>query len=219
VDGLVERLKLMERHCREPLAKRINLGFVEPFVADVPATSHLGDSIRSSPFVRHWNFAGLEGIRRPLHVCSATGVRCSLTGATMRADELLIKASEYNGNLSEYLRRFKYQQDLTQKLDDLDTVTLRPELLNELVLWKVNRYVSLGEDQLRRIDALPNLVAGQHEQARSILEELLAAQGVDLSMASGFLRFRNPSVFQIIDRHAYRALPHAVVVFINHADV
>ncbi len=25
-------------------------------------------------------------------------------------------------------------------------------------------------------------------------------------MASTFLRFRNPSVFQIIDRHAYRAL-------------
>ena len=39
-----------------------------------------------------------------------------------------------------------------------------------------------------------------------MLEELLDAHGVDLAMASTFLRFRNPSVFQIIDRHAFRAI-------------
>lgn len=31
-------------------------------------------------------------------------------------------------------------------------------------------------------------------------------QGVDLPIASTILRFQNPAVFQIIDRHAYRAL-------------
>lgn len=31
-------------------------------------------------------------------------------------------------------------------------------------------------------------------------------RGVDLSMASTILRFRNPNVFQIIDKQAYRAI-------------
>jgi len=70
----------------------------------------------------------------------------------------------------------------------------------------VNRFVSLDGDQLRRIDALRKLQPGEHGQAHLVLEELLDAHGVDLPMASTFLRFRNPSVFQIIDRHAYRAL-------------
>jgi thermostable 8-oxoguanine DNA glycosylase len=117
-----------------------------------------------------------------------------------------IKASEFDGDLSDFLRQYKYQPELTKKLDDLDAVNVTPELLNEIVLWKVNRYVSLGEDQLRRIDAVRKLEPGEHRQAHPILTEFLAAHGVDLPMASTFLRFRNPSVFQIIDRHAYRAL-------------
>lgn len=35
---------------------------------------------------------------------------------------------------------------------------------------------------------------------------MLRERGVDLPMASTLLRFKNPHVFQIIDRHAYRAL-------------
>src|ERR1039457_2182228 len=117
-----------------------------------------------------------------------------------------IKATDFDGGLSDVLRQYKYQPELTKRLDNLDAVNLTPELLNEIVLWKVNRYVSLDEDQLRRTDALRKLKPGEHEQARPILAELLDAHGVDLPMASTFLRFRNPPVFQIIDRHAYRAV-------------
>ena len=39
-----------------------------------------------------------------------------------------------------------------------------------------------------------------------MLATLLGESGVDLPMASTFLRFRNPRAFQIIDRHAYRAV-------------
>jgi thermostable 8-oxoguanine DNA glycosylase len=38
------------------------------------------------------------------------------------------------------------------------------------------------------------------------LKVLLNISGVDLPMASTILRFTNPKVFQIIDRHAYRAI-------------
>jgi hypothetical protein len=34
----------------------------------------------------------------------------------------------------------------------------------------------------------------------------MGCDGVDLPMASTFRRFQNPDVFQIIDRHAYRAV-------------
>jgi len=118
----------------------------------------------------------------------------------------LSRASDFNGDLSEFLNGYKYQPNLTPKLDDLARVNFTPELLNEIVLWKVNRYVSLDADQLGRIDALATLKPGEHRAAGPILEDLLGTHGVDLAMASTLLRFRNPSVFQIIDRHAYRAL-------------
>ena len=117
-----------------------------------------------------------------------------------------MKAIEFDGDLSKLMHEYKYQPKLTKKLDNLEDLNLTSELLNEIVLWKVNRYVSLDEDQLRRIDALRTLEPGGHEEARSVLKNLLEAHGVDLPMASTFLRFRNPAVFQIIDRHAYRAL-------------
>jgi hypothetical protein len=56
------------------------------------------------------------------------------------------------------------------------------------------------------MDGLRLLNPGVEERARPILAALLAARGVDLPMASTFLRFRNPSVFQIIDRHAWVAV-------------
>jgi hypothetical protein len=65
-----------------------------------------------------------------------------------------------------------------------------PELLNETEPWKMNRYVVVDKDRLQRIDALRRLKTGEHRQARSVLEELLDAHGVDLLMASTILRFR-----------------------------
>lgn len=117
-----------------------------------------------------------------------------------------ISAREFDGDLCEFLLRYKFQTNLTKRLDDLEDLDLTTEVLNEIVLWKVNRYVSLDANQLSRINALRKLEPGEHGRARLVLEDLLEAHGVDLPMASTFLRFRNPSVFQIIDRHAYRAL-------------
>jgi hypothetical protein len=78
--------------------------------------------------------------------------------------------------------------------------------VNEIVLWKVNRYVSVTPALLRELDHIRGLKPNQHRQGRSVLTALLGCRGVDLAMASTLLRFRNPAVFQIIDRHAYRAV-------------
>ena len=61
-----------------------------------------------------------------------------------------LRASDFNGDLSEFLNGYKYQPNLTRKLNDLGGISFAPELLNEIVLWKVNRCVSLDPDQLGR---------------------------------------------------------------------
>lgn len=55
------------------------------------------------------------------------------------------------------------------------------------------------------MDDLRLLKARQHANARSLLADFLGNPGVRLPIASSFLRFANPEVFQIIDRHACRA--------------
>ena len=74
------------------------------------------------------------------------------------------------------------------------------------MLWKVNRYAALSSEALEALNSVVGLQPGSHRAARDVILALLGERGVDLSMASTLLRFRNPSTFQIIDRHAYRAL-------------
>jgi len=117
-----------------------------------------------------------------------------------------MKAIDYENNLNEFLKNYNYQANLTKKLDNLRRVTFTQSIVNEIVLWKVNRYVSLDNEILLSIDNLKTLTNGEHRQAQTVLESLLSIHGVDLPMASTLLRFRNSKAFQIIDRHAYRAI-------------
>lgn len=117
-----------------------------------------------------------------------------------------MKALDYNGDLSDFLRQYQYQPALTNRLDNLSDIDFSQPLINEIVLWKVNRHVTVSPEILRVIENVRNIQAGHHKEARGTLEVLLKLRGVDLPMASTFLRFRNPRVFQIIDRHAYRAV-------------
>lgn len=123
-----------------------------------------------------------------------------------------MKAIDYNkSSINNLLENYDYQPDLTKKLDNLHDVPFTQSIINEIVLWKVNRYVFIDNEILENTNKLKNLTQGEHRQAESVLETLLIkdkdiVRGVDLPMASTILRFRNPKVFQIIDRHAYRAL-------------
>jgi thermostable 8-oxoguanine DNA glycosylase len=117
-----------------------------------------------------------------------------------------MRASEYKGALGEFLDRYDYQPELTPRLDLLSDTPFSQHLINEIVLWKVDRYVSLDNDLLVGLNEIRNLKTGEHRRAESILKQLLRTHGVDLPMASTVLRFRNSQDFQIIDRHAYRAI-------------
>jgi hypothetical protein len=115
-------------------------------------------------------------------------------------------AKEWDGNLSDLMSEYSYQPELTRKLDGVATQNFDQSLINEIVLWKVNRYAPLSPETLESLNGLSSIEAGKHKESESTIKSLLREPGVDLPMASTLLRFKNPQVFQIIDRHAYRAL-------------
>jgi len=118
----------------------------------------------------------------------------------------VMKASDFSGDLSTFLAHYNYQSELTGRLDNLENTPINQPLINEIVLWKVNRYVRVSDDIIEQIERLKVLKSGDHLKGKDVLKVLLNINGVDLPMASTILRFINPKVYQIIDRHAYRAV-------------
>ena len=104
------------------------------------------------------------------------------------------------------LSDYDYQAELTPKLDELDT-PFTQEVINEIVLWKVNRYAKVDSNTLKRLSCLELSKDELNEEiTRTILLELMSVKGVALPMASTILRFRNPNVYQIIDKRVYRII-------------
>jgi thermostable 8-oxoguanine DNA glycosylase len=66
--------------------------------------------------------------------------------------------------------------------------------------------VRVSDGIIEPIEKLKALKTGEHLESKEVLKVLLSVNGVDLPMASTIFRFINPKVFQIIDRHAYRAI-------------
>jgi thermostable 8-oxoguanine DNA glycosylase len=118
------------------------------------------------------------------------------------------RANKYNGNLAGLIEEYQYQQELTGRLDSLSSEPFAQDVINEIVLWKVNRYARLSQKALDALNSVTNTLPKAHRTADTALAlaTLLGEDGVDLPMASTFLRFRNCKAFQIIDRHAYRAV-------------
>ena len=115
-------------------------------------------------------------------------------------------ARDYDGDLDAFLPEYHYQPGLTRKLDAIDASPFTQETINEIVLWKTNRYARLDVEVLNSVNEVMSLQIGEHRRGGAALVTLLEARGVDLPMASTILRFRNPKVFQIIDQRAYRAI-------------
>lgn len=101
---------------------------------------------------------------------------------------------------------WKYQLELTEKLDNC-LGDFNQEIINEIVLWKVNRYANLSPYCLQMINKIDkeSLILNR-SLTIEVLLELLKQKGVRLAMASTILRFKNPNVYQIIDQRAFRFL-------------
>lgn len=110
----------------------------------------------------------------------------------------------WGGNPRSLLDEYRYQPDLTRKLDDLQPSELNTEIFYEIVLWKLNRFPRLEAGLLDSIREVAGLEPKEHRKAERQLRSLLQCPGIALPMASTLLRFMRPTVFQIIDDRVYR---------------
>ncbi len=108
----------------------------------------------------------------------------------------------------EHLKNEKYnfQPELTERLD-LISSDFDQEIVNQIVLWKVNRYAEIDNETLSLINTIDRNDSNINESlTTNILEKLLLTKGVKLAMASTILRFKNPKIYQIIDQRVYRLI-------------
>ncbi len=99
-----------------------------------------------------------------------------------------------------------YQPNLTNDLDR-KTNNFDQDTINEIVLWKVNRYAKISDetlDMLNKISWKDKII--NTALTEKILESLLNTKGIRLPMASTILRFKNSNIYQIIDQRVYRFL-------------
>lgn len=102
--------------------------------------------------------------------------------------------------------QYDYQPKLTDKLDNLDT-DFNQDIINEIVLWKVNRYSEIPEDTLKLINQIKKTDTQiNYELTGEILLKLLSKEqkGIRLPLASTILRFKNPNIYPILDQRVYR---------------
>lgn len=111
--------------------------------------------------------------------------------------------TEFNNQWKE---KFKYQEELTSKLDG-STFEINQEFINEVVLWKVNRYASVPDSALQLLSSLRKHSKLDEDATAEALQLLLGIKGIQLAMASTILRFTNSEIYQIIDQRVYRILP------------
>jgi thermostable 8-oxoguanine DNA glycosylase len=98
---------------------------------------------------------------------------------------------------------YDYQPVLTTKLDSY-LLPFNQETINEIVLWKVNRYAGISDATLLLVNQINE--AWDEELTRNVLLALLSEKGIQLPMASTILRFKNRNKYQIIDQRVYRIL-------------
>lgn len=104
------------------------------------------------------------------------------------------------------IQDFKHQKELTEKLDNFNS-DLDQETINEIVLWKVNRYAPINVESLNILNQIKKDDKTLDKKlTRRILKRLLHKnqKGIGLPVASTILRFKNPSIYQIIDQRVYR---------------
>lgn len=118
-------------------------------------------------------------------------------------------------NYKDILNQYLYESDLqikekAQEIDSTDYDRNR-DLINEIVLWKLNRSVKIQDKTIMEIHGLREkihhpLEAVESKDVELVIIELLESKGIKIAMASTILHFYYPDFFPIIDQRAYREL-------------
>ena len=108
-------------------------------------------------------------------------------------------------NETEVNVEFNYLPDTTKKLDALQNHDLSMENIFQITAWKIDRYPEMSDETLKELNELKSLAKINHGKTKNVLMKLLSTHGIGLPVASAYLRFINPKVYQIIDVRAFRA--------------
>lgn len=101
---------------------------------------------------------------------------------------------------------YDYLPQVTPILDSYDG-EFDQEIVNKIVLWKVNRYPIIDEAILHELNDIQKTDESiSPVSVKPLLLKLLSCHGIQLPMASTLLRFKNPKLFQIIDQRVYRLI-------------
>jgi len=118
-----------------------------------------------------------------------------------------------NMEYKEILQRYSYSSDkeIIQRISDCSGENEREnrDIINSIVLWKINREVNIGHDLFNAIKNLKVDLSNfndKTEEIKKTMLDLLNVDGIRIAMASTILKMFYPSVFPIIDQRAYREL-------------
>lgn len=118
-------------------------------------------------------------------------------------------------NYKEIMNEYLYESDreIKERARNVDASDYEQnrDLINEIVLWKLNRSVQIKDETIKKIHLLSQKVNHPLEavnctDVENVILELLDAKGIKIAMASTILHFYYPMIFPIIDQRAYREL-------------
>lgn len=117
-------------------------------------------------------------------------------------------------NYQEILNRFTYddETEIMDRITKADKTNYREnvDIINSIVLWKMNRRPQVSEALIDTIYMLKTIKtpmeAVASELTMKVVTELLRSKGMQLPMASTVLHFYYPDIYPIIDQRAYREL-------------
>lgn len=123
---------------------------------------------------------------------------------------------KFKGNPELVLKRYKYNKvdDIIERIESVEDNDINElhDIVNEIVLWKLNRMVFVDDSTLLELKDISNIKTPEDaigcylEKVKSLLTHLLESKGLRIPMASTFMHFFNPDVFPIIDQRAYRVI-------------
>ena len=115
--------------------------------------------------------------------------------------------------MEEVLKRYAYAND-EEIINRIKNCTGKDErenrdIINSIVLWKINRQVDIGLElfiAIKNLNIVPSAIKTNENEIKKIICDLLQVKGVKIAMASTILKMFYPETFPIIDQRAYREL-------------
>lgn len=116
-------------------------------------------------------------------------------------------------NFNEVLNRYAYSDDaeIIDRIKNCSGLDEREnrDIINSIVLWKINREVNIGTElfiTIKNLNIVPSEIKASEKGIKKIICDLLQVKGVKIAIASTILKMFYPETFPIIDQRAYREL-------------